>query len=590
MDYKDTLNELHSYMSVMDYRRAKNCIATLLVKLDLEGLDYNELSSLICDSVNVGATNSILLCMQRLRSKYPEGYATSSLGSILVDLMGKDVNYELNVAKFEELTNTEKSAVYAIKYILFKDKEDLYKSYKYNNCNLSAVYELYMLNESVSLKALSLLFATKDVVADCKSSSGKKGLHLEVLGGGNEVGRSCYAIRTSTESIIVDCGSKIEKDGLSYPDFDNHKDIIESAKVCVITHSHLDHCGGMFELYKRNPSIRFMMSEATLTYLKYNFADYAFVGTVEFNNMLNKVILVSDNESITLSENTKLSFYRAGHILGALGVLVESDDIKIYFTGDYSINSFNTVDGMEVPDTKVDYLISEHTYSNLELQDSRESQRNKFKEYVVSKLREGKKLLIPSFTIGRTQEVVSILNEISSNDIDNIYVDGSSIGATEDYKSLTGKDLKYSKRYSTVDKDNFIKNNFLQGKNCMVCSSGMLHEGSTSYSYLQSLISNPECVIIITGYQGEGTVGRELLKVRNCNKEYIDLGELKQVKCEIENFSLSAHCYNNEILALVHTLQPSNIVFIHGDGDCSIIKERIKNCNVIVSKNIEYDI
>ena len=590
MECKDTLDELHKHMSVMDYKHAKNCIATLLVKLDLESLTHDELSSLICDSVDVGATKSILLFIRRLRSKYLEGYATSSFGGVLGGFLGENANCDINLLALSELTEREESAIYFIRYILFKNEEDLNRSYQCNNYNLSAVYELYMLNKPTSLKALSLLFATKDIAVDCRSSTTVKGLHLEVLGGGNEVGRSCYAIRTSTESIIVDCGAKIEKDGLSYPDFDNHEDLIKSTKVCVITHSHLDHCGGMFELYKRNPSIRFIMSEATLTYLKYNFADYDFVDTLEFNNMLNRVILVSDGESITLSENTKLSFYRAGHILGALGVLIESDSIKTYFTGDYSIDSFNTVRGMNVPDVKVDYLISEHTYSNFELQDSRGAQRNKFKEYVVSKLREGKKILIPSFTIGRTQEVVSILNEISSSDIDNIYVDGSSIDATEDYKSLTGRDLKYSKRYSTVDKVTFIKNNFLQGKNCMVCSSGMLHEGSASYNYLQNLISNPECVIILTGYQGEGTVGRELLKVRNCNKEYIDLGELKQVKCEIENFSLSAHCYNNEILALVHTLQPSNIVFIHGDGDCSIIKERIKNCNVIVSKNIEYDI
>lgn len=590
MDYKDTLGEIHKYMSNMDYKHAKNCIATFLVNTKIADLSYDDLSSLFCDSVTIGATSSIIVCMKRLNKDCIRGYSSTRIGNLVVNLLTEDATPDISIESMASLTDYEKSVMYYIRYMTFKNIEDLNRSYNYNNFNISAVYELYSRNESVSLESLALLFATKDIQVNCNKTNKNKKLHLEILGGGDEVGRSCYAIRTLEGSVIVDCGAKIEGDRLTYPDFENHMDIVKDAKVCIITHSHLDHCGGMFELYKRNKNIRFMMSEATLVYLKYNFDNYEYKDTIEFRSMLNRVIIVSEGNTINLSEDTKLHFYKAGHILGALSVMIETGGIKALFTGDYSIDSFNTVGGMEIPDLKVDYLISEHTYSNSEFSNSRQTQRTEFRNYIVSKLREGKSILIPAFTIGRTQEVISILNEISEDDIDNIFVDGSSVGATEDYIALTHKYLKYVERYVTIDKESFIKNNFLHGKNCMVCSSGMLHEGSTSFEYFKSLATNPKCTIVITGYQGEGTVGRELLRAHKCHKEYLDIGKLIQLKCDIQDYGLSAHCFNNEILALVHKVQPSNIIFIHGDDDCSRLCQRIKNCNIIVGSNTNYDI
>ena len=127
MDYKDTLGEIHKYMSNMDYKHAKNCIATFLVNTKIADLSYDDLSSLFCDSVTIGATSSIIVCIKRLNKDYIRGYSSTRIGNLVVNLLTGDATHDISIESMASLTDYEKSVMYYIRYMTFKNIEDLKK-------------------------------------------------------------------------------------------------------------------------------------------------------------------------------------------------------------------------------------------------------------------------------------------------------------------------------------------------------------------------------------------------------------------------------------------------------------------------------
>lgn len=482
------------------------------------------------------------------------------------------------------------------------EKEYCKVSYKMWKDNLAAAKKLYYMNERVCIKEIERLIRL-DKIQDTDITLGKcdrkSNFRFIPLGGGNDIGASSYYLEINETSLLVDAGIKIKGEEIENPNFNIlSKDKIEKLKYVIITHAHLDHCGAIVDLYKLNSKIRFIMTSSTRKLIKENFKlagkDKEYLNKLDI--ILERTISLEFNKKFII-DDISIELYRAGHILGAASVFIKSNKCNIFITGDFSIRDQNTVKGIELPKEKVDVLIIENTYGNKEQKKSYTFEHAEMMHYISEKLLEGKQVLIPAFSIGRSQEIIADINSNVKVDRFRTYIDGGSIDITKLYEKILDKKIKRTNNYYTntgfySNKEDFIFEEIMNNTCCIVSSSGMILEGSASAEYAKKILPSENGVCILTGYQAHGTIGYRLKKQMemNCDR-YINIEEKSyKILSELKSFNLSAHANLSEILAIQLYLKAGDVILVHGEyrEDESLIEKkmkRIKGVNIHQSIN-----
>src|SRR3712207_4634753 len=260
----------------------------------------------------------------------------------------------------------------------------------------------------------------------------------------------------------------------------------------------------------------------------------------------------------------------------------------------YCLYDQATVKGMDIPKNyKIDLLITENTYGNKVNSSltSRNYEKQKFIYIVTDALENGNKVLIPAFSIGRSQEIISMLkDELNAFDNERLYIDGMVMRTNKIYEKFFNINLKGNNIYTFKDgmydtKSEFINQEVLNNKSCVVASSGMLQKGSTVIEYAINFLKRKDCVCILTGYQAEDTIGNSLKTQMNIDEDrYISInGELINIQCQLEEAKLSAHCTIEEILTLILKIKPKKVLLVHGStkGNQSYIYKTLSQRNDI---------
>jgi putative mRNA 3-end processing factor len=255
-------------------------------------------------------------------------------------------------------------------------------------------------------------------------------------------------------------------------------------------------------------------------------------------------------------------FYNAGHIPGASGIFLESDSGKsLFYTGDFNLQETRLVPGAdEFPGA--DVLVLESTYFG-EDHLAREETEAMFIESIHETLDRGGTALIPAFAIGRTQEILMLLDAYRIR----AYVDGMGL---EVYKILKKYpeylknpgllDRAFSRAIAVKDRQ---RGSVLREPSVIVTTAGMLNGGPVLF-YLSRISKDPRSKILLTGYQVEGTNGRLALEHRIVETG----GEVLSLKPKIEQYDFSAHSGDDEIKKLVKDCcnKGTEKVFVmHGD-------------------------
>lgn len=521
------------------------------------------------------------------------------------------LNEAFNISNlFEKCTTCEEKSIvlYLISKLNNKDKKDfLNASFIECSRNISVIRELYKIGYKLEVKSLNDLYKLNPelfYLNDYKNteSDEKFNMLFKPLGGGDSIGASSYLINIDDIKLLVDCGIRFENNDIILPNYDEHIEEIKSCELCIITHAHLDHCGAILKLYELNNSILFIMNKETMDLLKINLEGMLTdTNRYMFDDLLKRILILKFNKPFQWRKSDlTIELYRAGHILGASSVFLKTSHCNIFITGDYCIDDQKTVKGLEVPiNQKVDILITENTYGNKKLTDinSKYYIYEKFKSFILDKIKQGKKIMIPAFAIGRSQELISVLKDIANKNNFRIYVDGASIKATNLYSTyglnLSGREIHHVKSDIYESKEDFIFQEFLNNKSCVITSSGMLQEGSTSATYAKCLLGNSDVVCILTGYQAGNTIGARLREQFSLDADrYIVIDDEKiNILCEFNEFHLSAHCSNTEIMSLINYLVPKKVILVHGEveenkkSEINKILENNKNIEVIQSRN-----
>jgi len=444
-------------------------------------------------------------------------------------------------------------------------------------------------------------------------------MKIKILGAGKTVTGSCYSLITGNDKILLDCGmfqggKDIEK--LNYEDFSfNPRDY----SALILTHAHLDHCGRIPKLVKYGFRGKIFATDATkeLAYIiMMDSANIAKKDTDDENKRRRKLRqpprkplynendvkiamklfqVLSYDEEINITSNITAKFYNAGHILGASSIQLMINDSgekkTITFSGDLGQKESIIIQNAE-PIKKSDYVFIESTYGD-RLHPPIPEREKELLRVINETIKKGGKLLIPSFAVERTQDILYCIGKFEEKglmpDID-VYLDSPmAMKATEVffkhkeyYNSSVQNTLKNRKNvfnfsglvYTRTTEESKLLNNIK--KPCIIIAgNGMCTAGRIKH-HIRNSIDNSKNTLLLVGFQAEGTLGYYL---KNGAKKIKLLGVEMDVRAKIESIDgFSGHADYNELIGFLNNFspKPKKVFITHGEIDqMNAFSERI---------------
>lgn len=394
-------------------------------------------------------------------------------------------------------------------------------------------------------------------------------MKLTFYGAAKEVGRSCIKIDGEYNSFLFDSGLKIGKEESEYPlEFD-----MADVDCVFLSHAHLDHCGALplfnfngmhapiFTTHTTKEISKIILKDSYhVSQLKEETPAYSADNIYDVFALFEEVKL----NKIKTYKDLEFEFFDAGHIPGSSLINVKIDNKNILYTGDFNLTDTYLLKGSDIlsRNQKVDYLICESTYGD-RLHNDRTKEIESFKSKIRETLDRNGVVMIPSFALGRAQEVLLILESMNLNV--PIYLDGMAKRVTR-LILKNPNSIKDFKKLDKIDsKTKYVKKQPQRAAICnspcvIVTTSGML-DGGPIMDYMKHTYNNSNNSILLVGYQAENTNGRSLMEKGTVHVDE----EILKIKCEYHKFDFSAHAGQDELIQMIDKLNPKKVFFIHGD-------------------------
>lgn len=396
-------------------------------------------------------------------------------------------------------------------------------------------------------------------------------MKIKVIGSGQEVGRSGIVIENG-EKIVLDYGVKLQPEPPQY--------LEERADVCIISHGHLDHVGSAPNLFRdRSPGI--YMTDVTRDISQMLLLDSIKVSKktgydAPFNrqdleNMVKNTRCVKYGE-VFRAGNFTCKLFDSGHIPGSASIFLENRK-SVFYTGDIQTYESNLLNPAQLPN-KTDVLITESTYGLSDHID-REREEKRFIEHVEEALSLSEVVLMPVFAVGRSQEILLILEKYA----DKIAIDGMVKSASDIISKYGGYLKDPDKMKNILRKVKFIHTPkqravALKKYPIIISSAGMLG-GGPAIHYLKEIHKRPESKVLFTGFLVEESPGRNLIET----KVFHTAEERFHVHCQLEQFNLSAHTDRSGLFDIIKHTNPELVICVHGD-DCEKFAQDIQKIGV----------
>jgi len=341
----------------------------------------------------------------------------------------------------------------------------------------------------------------------------------------------------------------------------------------IITHAHLDHSGNVPSLFvSRNTDVfatppTFDLSQLLIEdMLKIEKGFHQF-DLPEVNNMIRNAKEIGYKQKISRS-NASFELRDSGHVLGGSTVLVESENKRLFYTGDINPRGSRMLREADLDIGEIDLLITESTYSQTEQMPRKESEDGliEFANEVVD--RKGI-LFIPSFSVERSQEIACVLKNAKFKH--KIIMDGMALKVNEIMfrypEYLKDPELFADSINSTIPIRNQHERKKALEEPCVVISpAGMLVGGNAVY-YLQQLAFDNKNGIALVSYQGDGTPGKKLQETGKVSTRGHDM----KVSAEVKQFEFSGHGDRNDLFDLIKNIKGNpKVLTVHGDNDSCI--------------------
>ena len=392
-------------------------------------------------------------------------------------------------------------------------------------------------------------------------------MEVKNLCGGFEVGRSAIYLKEKNTGIILNYGVNFnEKD---IPQLPLHVKPAEISAI-IVSHGHLDHIGAAPYLYISSTPIA-ISTKPTMDIARYLTIDFLKLSSYyieyeirEFDRMYSKTMFLNYGEDIDVG-GFNIRLYNAGHILGSSLAYIEVGDEKILYTGDFNTIQTWTLNPADTPPHKPTTLIIESTYGSRN-HPPRHIVEKHLLEVVEETIDNNGVVLIPAFSVGRTQEILTLL--YSQAPYLDIYIDGMSREITELYvkhrKFLRDPDL-FAKIVENIEfvVDSSMRKKIIRKPCVIIASAGMLKGGPSLY-YLKQLYSSQRNTVILVSYQTINSSGHKILEQGQLEEQGIG-----PIKTRLEWLDFSSHAGRDDIVRYVEKYKNTlkNIIIIHGSPE-----------------------
>ena len=446
-------------------------------------------------------------------------------------------------------------------------------------------------------------------------------MKITFIGATHEVTGSCYYLEAAGHKFLVDCGME------QGPDYYENAEIpvaLGEIEFVLLTHAHIDHSGNLPAIYAKGFRGPVYATDATSHLCDIMLRDSAHIqmfeaewrnrkgrrqGKPEFvpaytmedaMGVIRNFVGCPYNKMITPAEGISARFIDAGHLLGSasieLTIREEDTEKKIVFSGDIG----NTCQPL-IKDPEylhhADYVVMESTYGDRS-HGEKPDYVKLLSEIIQETFDRGGNLVIPSFAVGRTQEMLYFIRQIKADglvyghDGFKVYVDSplaneaTTIFSEHQYDCFDEEAMELIKKginpisfpglKISVTSDDSKAINYDEEPKVIISASGMCDAGRIKH-HLKHNLWRPECTILFVGYQSVGTLGRALVEGADEVKLF---GETVSVRAEIRKMTgLSGHADKEGLIDWIRAFEekPKKVFVVHGeDSVCTGFAECLK--------------
>ena len=433
-------------------------------------------------------------------------------------------------------------------------------------------------------------------------------IRVKFIGATRTVTGSNFLLSTDKSKIIIDCGLFQGRREEYYTKNSSFPYDPATLDACILSHAHIDHSGNIPNLIKQGFESRILTTDATRDLCGAMLPDSGHIQEedIKYVNKIHKrkklppvepLYTRKDAENsleyfsghpygqkINVTDDISVTFNDAGHVLGSANPLIEIEDggktVRLGYAVDLGRNNIPILND-PVRLENIDYLIIESTYGG-RLHDSVDSTKDRLSEVINSTVQRGGKVIIPSFALERTQEIVYYLNQLLQEDripgipiyvdsplavnVTEIFIKHPECYDEEMYDAFrSGKDPLGTNRIEyvrNVEKSKIL--NFDDRPMIIISASGMCEAGRIVH-HLRNNIGDPKNTILVIGYMAENTLGRRIVE-RHDKVKIFGEEHLLKAKVEIMN-SFSAHADRDELFEYVKPMKGSvkKIFVVHGE-------------------------
>ncbi len=448
-------------------------------------------------------------------------------------------------------------------------------------------------------------------------------MKLTFVGAAHEVTGSCHCLQVGDKNILVDYGMEQGVDVLENASLPVNEAMID---YVFLTHAHVDHSGYLPLLYARGFRGQVFMTEATADLCSIMLRDCAHIQMqeAEWKNrkakrsssvkaaeplfdmqdaegIIRKIVPCPYNRVIDICEGVKIRFTDIGHLLGSssIEVWLTEDDVtrKIVFSGDIGNKNQPLLRDPQIT-KEADYVVMESTYGDRLHTTEKPDYVGELTRILQETFDKGGNVVIPSFAVGRTQELLYFLRQIKINRLvkghENfpVYVDSpmaveaTGVFTENRYECFDEEAMQYVNEginpisfvglRLSITSDESKAINFEDTPKVIISASGMCEAGRIRH-HLKHNLWRPECTVLFVGYQSVGTLGRKLIEGATEVKLF---GEPVEVRAKITQLAgLSGHADKDGLIEWINAFEekPKKVFVVHGEDQvCASFVECLK--------------
>ncbi len=413
------------------------------------------------------------------------------------------------------------------------------------------------------------------------------------------IGANSYLLETSDVRLVLDSGMHPEHEGMEAVP---HFEFLEPGSVdaIAISHSHLDHVGTLPVFLASQPQAKVYITPETgdlagaMLHNSVNVMQSKRMehGIVEYPLFEHHEVEEIEGEfehrgllrpfAVDEKGTMKMTFHDAGHILGSVGMMIEAEGKRVFYTGDVNFEDSTVQLGATFPVEPVDALIVETTRGAQEREAGyeRRKEEDKLAEAIRTVIKRGGSVLIPVFAMGKTQEVLAMLHRFKEEGLvpneTPVYIGGLSTKMTHIYDRHADTARRKMRGFR------FLKDMEIEGAGrrrrgpiplhpgCIYAlSSGMMSEKTVSNQFARmGILENKKNGLFFVGYAVEESPGGKIRSAKVGDEVCLGEGEAPLVlRCDKRVFDFSGHSTREAILDYILRLAPAKVFLVHGDDD-----------------------